>query len=323
MEKPKVAIACQGGGSHTAFTAGALKRLIPAVTTEYELVGISGTSGGAMCATAAWYGLCNDGPDRAIEKLDGLWDDIAANDPVDRTVNTVLTNYSRLSNRGAPLPSVSPYLLPAAGRGQKQLKDLLERHIDFKRCRRLAASGDEPQLVIGTVNVTEGEFETFVDDEVTADAVLASAAVPNLFRAVEIHGHSHWDGLFSQNPPIGDLVETPVGRKPDELWVIQINPQRAEETPTGIEEIADRRNELSGNLSLNQELRYIKQVNEWVRSGMLPESSFNEITVRRLEIDRTLSSASKLDRSPAFIEMLLDLGEKQATAFLERALQER
>ena len=43
----KVAIACQGGGSHTAFTAGVLKRLLRAEELkQYEVVGLSGTSGG-------------------------------------------------------------------------------------------------------------------------------------------------------------------------------------------------------------------------------------------------------------------------------------
>jgi len=49
----KVAIACQGGGSHTAFTAGVLKELLREWDDEYELVGISGTSGGAFNALAA------------------------------------------------------------------------------------------------------------------------------------------------------------------------------------------------------------------------------------------------------------------------------
>ncbi|SDW73946.1 NTE family protein [Haloarcula vallismortis] len=50
---PSVAIACQGGGSHSAFTAGALQRLLPAVDAEHNLVGLSGTSGGALCAVTA------------------------------------------------------------------------------------------------------------------------------------------------------------------------------------------------------------------------------------------------------------------------------
>jgi predicted acylesterase/phospholipase RssA len=51
----RVAIACQGGGSHTAFTAGALKRLL--ADERYEVVALSGTSGGAICAVLAWYAL--------------------------------------------------------------------------------------------------------------------------------------------------------------------------------------------------------------------------------------------------------------------------
>ena len=47
-----VAIACQGGGSHTAFTAGVLKGLLREWPDEYELVGISGTPGGAFNALA-------------------------------------------------------------------------------------------------------------------------------------------------------------------------------------------------------------------------------------------------------------------------------
>ena len=47
MAKLKIALACQGGGSQTAFTAGALKRLCQAkFGEEFDVVGISGTSGG-------------------------------------------------------------------------------------------------------------------------------------------------------------------------------------------------------------------------------------------------------------------------------------
>lgn len=43
----KVAIACQGGGSHAAFAAGVLARLLaPDAPRPFEIVGLSGTSGG-------------------------------------------------------------------------------------------------------------------------------------------------------------------------------------------------------------------------------------------------------------------------------------
>ena len=54
----RIAIACQGGGSHTAFTAGVLKRLFQGdALARYDVVGLSGTSGGAVCALLAWYAL--------------------------------------------------------------------------------------------------------------------------------------------------------------------------------------------------------------------------------------------------------------------------
>jgi NTE family protein len=59
---PTVAIACQGGGSHAAFTAGVLSALLgPEHRERYRLAGLSGTSGGAMCAALAWAGLIRRG----------------------------------------------------------------------------------------------------------------------------------------------------------------------------------------------------------------------------------------------------------------------
>jgi NTE family protein len=59
----RVAIACQGGGSHTAFTAGVLGRLLTAEELDgYQVVGLSGTSGGAVCAALAWSALLDGDP---------------------------------------------------------------------------------------------------------------------------------------------------------------------------------------------------------------------------------------------------------------------
>lgn len=55
MTKLKIAVACQGGGSQPAFTAGALKTPCEArVGQEFEVVSVSRTSGGAVCATLLW-----------------------------------------------------------------------------------------------------------------------------------------------------------------------------------------------------------------------------------------------------------------------------
>ena len=86
-----VAIACQGGGSHTAFTAGVLRTLLPELAdSDYRLVGLSGTSGGAISATAALSGYLDDGAEGAVDTLDALWGDIAADEAFETWFNAWL-----------------------------------------------------------------------------------------------------------------------------------------------------------------------------------------------------------------------------------------
>ena len=315
-EPTRVAIACQGGGSHTAFTCGVLRRLLADWDDEaYELVGISGTSGGAFNALATWYGLVTGDAERAREILDGVWTDMAVEGTQDRWLNTMVTGLSRMESAGFAVPTVSPSQVPLPELGKARIRQVLTDHIEFEAipdlCERTV-----PELVVGTVDVNAGVFETFTDADVTVDAVLASAAVPNLFEAVELNGHYHWDGLFSQNPPVNDLMHQPPGRKPEELWVIQVNPQRFEGEPTTSEVIADRRNELSGNISLNQELRFIERVNDWIASGKLPDEEFTRTEISRIQMGERFHCSTKVDRSPSFLSELRELGKQRAEAFL-------
>ena len=316
MSETNVAIACQGGGSHTAFTAGLLQHLFENWDEEDELVGLSGSSGGAFNALAAWYGLVTADEQKAATLLGKLWADLAARGYTDRLLNEWVTTANRLETSGLPLPVFSPYQVPGPEIGKQRIRTVLERHIDFEAIPDHCGEA-RPDLVIGTVNVNAGVFETFTNEDVTVDAILASAAVPHLFEAVEIHGHLHWDGMFSQNPPVRDLMHQPSERKPDELWVIQVNRQETDGEPTSMDEIADRRNELAGNISLNQELRFVERVNDWIDEGMLPESQFSKTEIHRLEIQKRFHCSTKLDRDPSFIEELMELGHERAEEFLD------
>jgi NTE family protein len=67
----RIAIACQGGGSHAAFTAGVLRTLLQRQNAEnYRIIGRSGTSGGAMCALLAREGLLKGGVETAVSFLE-------------------------------------------------------------------------------------------------------------------------------------------------------------------------------------------------------------------------------------------------------------
>src|SRR5689334_1140173 len=76
--RTRIAIACQGGGSQTAFTAGALKALAEAgLEDQFELVSISGTSGGAVCAALVWFASEKD--ERPVwGRLMRFWEDNTA-----------------------------------------------------------------------------------------------------------------------------------------------------------------------------------------------------------------------------------------------------
>ncbi len=263
--------------NRTAFTAGVLKRLLGAE----ELAGYSATT------------------------------------PLEQLVNAWVVWAARLENL-VVLPAVSPYDTYGSVTALAELRRMLERRVDFGRLA--GAGGDGPMLLIGAVDVLSGEFRAFNSrrEAITPDMVLASAAIPTLFRSVRVDGGTYWDGLFSQNPPVRELVDT----RPDELWVIQINPRRWDGEPRTLAEIADRRNELSGNLSLHQELGFIEKIDQLLAEGRLAaDGKYKQIVVRLVELSRprlsrSLGTASKLNRDPAFIRDLVAHGEARASEFL-------
>jgi NTE family protein len=322
----RVAIACQGGGSHTAFTAGVLGGLLDAEELRrYEIVGLSGTSGGAICALVAWQALADGDRAGAGRRLERFWADNAARGLVDRMANAWMVSAGVLQSLDL-FPGVSPYMIPKTLGGADVFRALLARHVDFESIAADRA-GELPLLVLGAVDVLSGRFRAFHSrrDRITVDSVLASAAIPQLFRAVRTGGGTYWDGLFSQNPPVRDLLET----EPDEIWVIQINPTAIEREPRSIVEIADRRNELAGNLSLYQELSFIEQTDRLLEEGRLrPGGPFKHVVVRVLELPRRvlpkrLGSASKINRDARFLRRLVAEGRAQADRFVGALAFER
>jgi NTE family protein len=322
---PSVAIACQGGGSHTAFTAGVLAHLLEAPElADRRVTGISGTSGGAVCATLAWTALRRGDRAAASRLLTDFWRDNAADGPLERVLNAWLLLAASLQSFGL-VPEISPYHTPVSKVGLEEFRAMLERHVDFDAVT-VDDTGEHPQLLLGAVDVQSGAFRAFNSrrDRITADCVLASAAIPTLFRAVSVDGASYWDGLFSQNPPVRELLDT----RPDELWVVQVNPRARAEVPQALLDIEDRRNELSGNLSLYQELAFIEKIDELLAEGVIVGDRYKQVMVRVIELPadqlrRVRGPASKLNREPEFLDALIELGHAQAERFLRALAFER
>src|ERR687895_2084900 len=316
----RVAIACQGGGSHTAFTAGVLKKLLRTEEFKrYEVVGLSGPPGGAVCPLPRWHNLLRGDGSGAAEALDAFWRDNSATAPHEQLVNSWILWMSNLQNF-VTMPAISPYDNPFSDTVVEEFKRMLERRLDFAEVG-VQPENSYPMLLVGAVDVLSGEFRTFNSrqDRITPEMILASAAIPNLFRSVRPgDGGTYWDGLFSQNPPVRELTD----EGPDEIWVVQINPKELQTEPRTVLEIADRRTELSGNLSLYQELHSIEKIDQLLEEGLLSlGGKYKQIVVRVIELarsrfSRSLGTASKLNRDPRFIEDLMFHGEARAEEFL-------
>lgn len=297
---PRLAIACQGGGAHTAFTAGALAylflsfehfRRIGEEGRWFDLLGLSGTSGGAITAAMAWSDPGDDSWAEGARRVLRYWNrnkaSLSIQDKLPIWWGEYFTNAATQWAMGLQrwLPSVNTPPSPfASSLVQSRMKDDMRAVVGLpdQADRFFGRKGID--LFVGAVDVVNpgGEpqtaFRTFPDQPelgLRLDELLASACIPELFiatpltleedRGSDLGPRVFWDGLYSQNPPINDFFD---GRsrdcKPDLLWVVQINPNTYDGGTAGPltpDEQADRRNELAGNLSLGQELRAIDRVN--------------------------------------------------------------
>jgi NTE family protein len=396
MATKKVAIACQGGGTHAAFTWGVLRTILekkkrwdanPHDGDTFDIIALSGTSAGALCALAAWYGLAPNTADadcgtidKAIERLDFLWTTFAATTPAETAHNKMIGTLLHWKSQGLPFPGSNPYDTHASlgltglsmmGARQEYLgfPALLEAvcpnfdKIDWPRVAKA-----DLRIIVGAIEVLSGNFEIFDSHKtleqmgllpdgrkidqydivrwrmrraMSLEGVAASGTLPEVLpaqvirsmrfptcdpgRIVTRNGY-YWDGLYSRNPPVRDLLDAQTkDEKPDEIWVVRINPQEFHPASLKIslEDIDDRINDLSGNLSLNQELDGIMTINEWIRKygdSHPPLDTRKIVDVRTIKMTRDtawgLKHTSKFDRSPAHFASLREEGQAVAAQWL-------
>mgnify|MGYP000049973557 CR=1 FL=1 len=396
MATRKVAIACQGGGTHAAFTWGVLRTILatqkrwgenPQDGDAFRIVAISGTSAGALCALAAWYGLAPNTADpgcgtidKAIERLDFLWTTFAATTPAETAHNKMVGALLHWKSQGIPFPGSNPYdthtslgLTGLSMMGVRQeylgFPALLEAVCpDFGKIDWPRLAQSDLRIIVGAIEVLSGNFEIFDSDKtleqmgllpdgreidqydivrwrmrrsISLEGVAASGTLPEVLPAQVIRNVTfptcddgriitrtgyYWDGLYSRNPPVRDLLDaqTP-DEKPDEIWIVRINPQEftVPSSNISLEDIDDRVNDLAGNLSLNQELDTIMTINQWIRkygNDHPPLDTRKIVDVRTIKMTSEtawgLKHTSKFDRSPAHFARLREEGEMVAERWL-------
>lgn len=330
-----VAIACQGGGSHTAFTAGVLRTLLR--DDDSRITALSGTSGGAVCAFLAWSALLDGGPHAraaAATRLENYWNGIKPRLLYEALLDSLTVDTLRAWGRLGVVLEASPYLSPFATAARDGFLGLLEETAPEPPA---PYRQDGPRLLVSAADVNSGEFRIFhshangntAPDVITHQVILASAAVPTIFRAEHLHQHRYWDGLFALNPPVRDLPDagrgtSAEGKPPDEIWAILINPIQYRGEPTRMDTIRDRRNELAANISFQQEIAFMGKINELVLECRLVDDptkkKYLPIKIRVItmadEVADTLDYESKLSRNASAIDHLVKHGQHRATEFL-------
>ena len=318
----RINLALQGGGAHGAFTWGVLEQLLS--DDRIAIEGISGTSAGAMNAVMLADGLTRGGRDEALKRLAEFWRAVSSSGglpAVQRAVMERLLSFTPLE--GTPVQAwfdalsryFSPYDINPLN--INPLKDLIERFVDFEKLR----ANTDLQIFISATNVQTGHVRIFGRDKITADAVMASACLPALFRAVEIDGVPYWDGGYLGNPVIFPFFGTTTT---EDVLVVQINPLVRQATPTSASEIVNRINEITFNSSLVGEYRAIDFVARLIDQGKLPRGTgpgqYRRINVHRIVLDRFgthFDSYSKLSTDYDFFEMLHVNGKRAARRFMD------
>ena len=318
MTKKKIDIALQGGGSHGAFSWGVLDRLLQ--LEDIEIVGISGTSAGAMNAVALAQGLTQAGPEGARELLGTYWKQVSRASrasPYKRTLWDKLRGDWSLEF--SPGFIVSQFTRQIASPYQfnplniNPLRDLVQDCFDFD----VINSADGPRIFLSATNVRTGRAKVFRQPDLTVDAVMASACLPHVFKAVEIDGEAYWDGGYMGNPPLFPLVDETEAR---DVVIVQINPFQRTDIPTTPYEIENRLNEITFNSSLMKELRSIGFLWEIIEHDELDRAAYRDGRLHRIHATEAmcrLSVSSKMNAEMAFLEYLFEIGRETADEWIK------
>jgi NTE family protein len=332
-------LALQGGGAHGAFTWGVLDRLLDEPWISFAA--ISGASAGAINAVVLADGLLAGGPPAAKKALWAFWKRISRSSHAHASVINPFHALLLESSLGSPpwrglgpwasvsgmwwtmaesvTRAFSPYQFNPLN--LNPLLDLLAGSVDFERLR---AQGSI-RLFIAATNVRSGTLRVFRSHELSASVVMASACLPQIFKAVEIDGESFWDGGYLGNPALLPLIEE---SDPEDLLIIQLNPPQRTERLRSAGEIAGRLNEITFNASLVKELRGIALLKRALEAEP-PQHVFRNplfariraLRLHRIAADENVfspSGRSKLEPEWGFLMHLHGLGARAADAWLSR-----
>ena len=136
------------------------------------------------------------------------------------------------------------------------------------------------QLTVSATNARTARRRVFTDKDVTVEALLASACLQQLFRAVELMA-SHIGTATTGNPAFGPLLT----KRPDcDLIIVRVDPVNRPEAPRSLRNILNRTVEISHNSTFWLELGAIAVVLRFVDEARSP---FRRVRFHIIEASRS------------------------------------
>ncbi len=227
--KDRVGLVLTGGGARASYQAGVLQgmaRVLAEAGIEGHFDVLAGVSAGAI--NAAFLAGCDEDFTSAVNGLHSLWQDLRIEqvfrtDP--KALSTLAGRWLRdVSLGGMTGASRSTHLLDAS-----PLRTLLARHIHLDAVRGRIARGHLRGLALTATNYATGTAVHFYEGaadilpwqraqrlslrtELQLEHVLASAAIPFLFRPVRIGDTFFGDGAIRLTTPLSPAVHLGANR---------------------------------------------------------------------------------------------------------------
>ena len=302
-----------------------MERLLDEDWLEFD--GISGTSAGAINAAVFALGLSQGGRSGARTAMEKFWRGLGSSfamspmkaSPMEKAMWGHDLSHSIAWNAFEALTRVaSPYQLNPFPMEYNPLRTALNNMLDLKLLREDKTA---MRMYISATNVRTGKPKVFRREEITVDALLASACLPNVFKAVEIDGEAYWDGGYLGNPALWPLYHE---RSAADIILVQLNPLYREEIPTTVSDIMNRLNEISFNASLMSEMRAIDFVSRLLEGGRLEQPRYRRIFLHSIEDEvrmREFKLSTKFNGDWDFLQTLRNYGHAAADHFLSSHAQ--
>ncbi|WP_334182576.1 patatin-like phospholipase family protein [Novosphingobium sp.] len=318
-------LALQGGGAHGAFTWGVLDGLLQ--EPRLAVGAVSGASAGAMNAAVLVSGLVCGGAEGARERLRSFWKELNRSGREAGPLIPMIEAFPETSRAMSSWWNTmfgdlgTAHISPEMGRElQEILRKVIEEHVDFAAI----ASAEAPPVFISATNAQSGTARIFHKQDLTTEALLASACLPLYFPPVTIDGKDYWDGGYSANPPLVPLVLESAN---DDLLLITVNPQVRDQTPRNAAGIVDRITEIGFNQSMRKELQGLFLLQSSIgrtraKDGLIAQ--VERLRFHEIHDEETLAAMpaqSKLLPVRHLLLTLRDAGEAAAKRWCEMSIE--